>query len=203
MKIFDPARYNDILIHAGDMTKGEHSIGNLRKVNGWFGSLPIKRDNIIIIAGNNDKPLDKSKGGKFDGHTIFTNAVYLQDQSYKLHGLKFYGSPYSSKHFGVFQLYGDAEKAVKWAKIPRDTDVLIVHGPPSGILDKTSKGKSVGDQKLLEEITKRVKPKVVVFGHIHHAHGLRTKNGIIYVNAAQNDAIYKGDTSVKIHTVVL
>ena len=50
--------------------------------------------------------------------------------------------------------------------IPEDTDIVITHGPPYGILDKIYNGQSVGC-KILLNVIERVKPKVHIFGHIH------------------------------------
>ena len=55
--------------------------------------------------------------------------------------------------------------------IPLDTDVLITHGPPFGILDRCYDDQRVGCEELLKAV-KRVKPKLHVFGHIHENYGL-------------------------------
>ena len=57
-----------------------------------------------------------------------------------------------------------------WDKIPDDIDILITHGPPHGILDKTYRNENVGS-KSLRRIMGRVTPKLWVFGHIHEAYG--------------------------------
>lgn len=62
-------------------------------------------------------------------------------------------------------------------RVPDDTDILVVHGPPAlyGDCDreKGSSGqvKVKGDGYLLREI-RRVRPKMVVCGHIHGAFGV-------------------------------
>ena len=42
-------------------------------------------------------------------------------------------------------------------------DILITHGPPYGILDKTSGSENVGCEDLYEAV-KRIKPKYHIFG---------------------------------------
>ena len=55
--------------------------------------------------------------------------------------------------------------------IPEDTDILVLHGPPYGYGDYSSYGdEHTGSPSLLERI-KEVKPKLVVFGHIHEGRG--------------------------------
>ncbi len=74
--------------------------------------------------------------------------------------------------------------------IPGDTDILITHGPPFGILDMTIRGEHTGCEELLRKI-ERVKPKLHVFGHIHEDHGQETKGDTIFVNASVLDSDYQ------------
>jgi len=52
--------------------------------------------------------------------------------------------------------------SAKWAKIPSDTDILLVHGPPFGIHDLCTSGKRAGCPDLRREIEERIRPKVCV-----------------------------------------
>jgi Icc-related predicted phosphoesterase len=68
--------------------------------------------------------------------------------------------------------------------IPQDTDVLITHGPPRGILDGSSRQKkSQGCDQLLAAV-RRVRPRLHVFGHIHQQYGTLHSAGTLFVNAA-------------------
>lgn len=142
--------YGDILIHAGDMTNG--NIGNLKEIDSWFGGLNFKHKvcinlmfdvecNVqtrkIIVSGNMD---GFSLDGKINGHELFKNAIYLEDESIELEGIKFYGIPWTPRFVGGFQLFNDEQTRKVLDKIPTDVNVLISHGPPHGILDKTSQG---------------------------------------------------------------
>lgn len=77
-----------------------------------------------------------------------------------------------------------------WSKIPNDVDVLLTHGPPAKILDRTYDGVNAGCQPLLERI-KQIKPRLHVFGHIHEAYGLEEQNSTIFVNASTCSLRYK------------
>jgi Icc-related predicted phosphoesterase len=55
---------------------------------------------------------------------------------------------------------------VYWDNIPENLDILITHGPPFGIFDRTAKKVNAGCKYLLAKIQK-VKPKIHIFGHIH------------------------------------
>ena len=67
--------------------------------------------------------------------------------------------------------------------IPKDTDVLITHGPPAGILDQTYEGQHVGCADLRRYVS-MIKPKVHIFGHIHESYGREKKEGTVFVNAS-------------------
>jgi Icc-related predicted phosphoesterase len=58
-----------------------------------------------------------------------------------------------------------------WDTIPDDTDILIVHGPPRGVRDlsynRDNDLEMCGDRALVTAVM-RVKPKLMLFGHIHN-----------------------------------
>jgi hypothetical protein len=53
-----------------------------------------------------------------------------------------------------------------------NVDVVMTHGPPMGILDKTNRGEPVGCEHLLRA-ARRCKPLLHCFGHIHEAWGAK------------------------------
>lgn len=67
--------------------------------------------------------------------------------------------------------------------IPSDTDILITHGPPYGILDVLDSEKHVGDVDLLKRV-KEIKPKVHISGHIHEAYGRKKIGDTLFINAS-------------------
>jgi len=68
--------------------------------------------------------------------------------------------------------------------IPDDVNVLITHGPPSGILDLNDDDEYCGCVNLLHRIKELTKLKCHVFGHIHNEYGTKEKYGIKFVNAS-------------------
>lgn len=76
---------------------------------------------------------------------------------------------------------------------PDDTQVLITHGPPHGILDKLpgSEGDCVGCEALLGRVQTLPSLKLHVYGHIHCSHGKVQRNGVQFVNASICDEAYK------------
>jgi len=65
--------------------------------------------------------------------------------------------------------------------------VLITHGPPSGVLDKSSVTKeSVGCEELRRVLNsgRLNKLKFHIFGHIHGAYGTDAYPQVTFINAA-------------------
>lgn len=60
----------------------------------------------------------------------------------------------------------------------------MCHGPPYGIRDRILDGTSVGCPILEENISKRVKPLLMAFGHIHEDRGVSKKDNTLYINSA-------------------
>ena len=98
-------------------------------------------------------------------------------------GIKFYGSP-STPTFGPWCFMKDRAKTHEvWAKIPDDTDVLIVHGPPKGVrdlsFDRHGQLEMCGDLSLTKRCwALRDTLKLVCFGHIHNMDGVDTNQGV-------------------------
>lgn len=178
--------HGDILIHAGDLTAyGKEN--ELHEVNAWLEAMPHKHK--VVIAGNHDFCFEKMRKVS---EGILTAATYLHNSSTIIEGLKFYGSPFQPWFYNwAFNLprRGDALKA-NWELIPDDTDILITHGPPWGILDTNYRGDHCGCE-LLETRVKQVKPKLHVFGHIHQGHGQTVIEDTRYVNPSVLDDRYR------------
>ena len=178
----------DILIHAGDWS-GYGSFQELTDLNEWFGTLSIPKSNIVLIAGNHDKAACNM--GYQITKEMFSNATYLDNDLYEVNGLKIYGTPYSLKYGGWSFMKEESELSAEWAKIPEGIDILIVHGPPKGILDYVARGGNVGSETLRDHIFDRIKPRVVIFGHIHPSYGMKTVKGIKFINAASLNDDYE------------
>ena len=174
----------DVLIHAGDITRQGRS-HELYDFNDWLGEQPHQHK--IVIAGNHDWCFESHPNGS---RSAITNAIYLQDESVIINGIKFYGSPWQPWFLDwAFNLQRGEEIQEKWDLISNDVDVLITHGPAFGILDKVDRG-SVGCENLLSKI-EEIKPKVHVCGHIHEGYGEITRKGIKFINASINTEHYK------------
>jgi Icc-related predicted phosphoesterase len=79
--------------------------------------------------------------------------------------------------------------ALHWKLILVNTDVLVTHGPPFGILDLIG-DEHVGCDQLLKEVNK-VKPKVHLFGHVHEVYGCLEGRDTKFINASILDDRYE------------
>ncbi|MBI4242898.1 MAG: metallophosphoesterase [Planctomycetes bacterium] len=61
--------------------------------------------------------------------------------------------------------------------------ILITHGPPKNILDRTGNGLRVGSESIYRTV-KEKQPMFHVFGHIHEAFGKATIDNITFYNVA-------------------
>jgi Icc-related predicted phosphoesterase len=162
----------------------------LQDFQGWCGRLLDERRvrKIMIIAGNHDFLFEQQPS---KARAIFERVTYLQDEGVEWEGLHFYGTPWQPWFYDwAFNLRTETELREKFRQIPKGLDVLVSHGPPRGILDRTYRGDSVGSIALQERI-EEVRPRLVVFGHIHEAYGMETRGATLYVNASCCDVRYR------------
>lgn len=184
----------DILIHCGDFSKHGTFMDALKFVN-WFGTHPHKHK--IFIAGNHDLYFEQGNPADVDQFlkTMPAGVHYLQDSGIELEGLKFWGSPVQPRFFNWgFNRDPGSDIQKHWDLIPKNTDVLITHGPPFKKCDTAPREngfyKSVGCADLLKTVEK-ICPKLHLFGHIHFSGGtsvIETKTK--YVNASICDENY-------------
>lgn len=169
----------DVLIHCGDMfNMFNQRDDDFDRMDAWFGCQDF--DLILCIGGNHDYELQKRVEYV---EQPFKNAILLNDTGYEYQGIKFFGSPWVPQLVGHAFYACDRELMMQWSKIPGDTDVLITHTPPAGVLDVSSHGLQLGCSFLAENV-RRVSPRLHCFGHVHESTGVLKKNKTTYINAA-------------------
>lgn len=192
----------DVLVHAGDFTRAgrEHEVSFFAH---WLRGLPHKHK--VVIAGNHDM-LFESRGTQAR-EALGDSCTYLQDSGVQVGGLYFYGSPWQPEFFDWgFNLPRGARLKQRWEAIPIETDVLVTHGPPRGVLDLTRDGSRVGCDDLRDRLaelhanepTTTVHPRLHVFGHIHESAGAEYHDGTLYVNAAALDRDYEPTHDIRV-----
>ena len=160
----------DIVIFSGDCSNPRDPYSNeleVRNFIDWFKCLPIKHK--IFVAGNHDSSIEKGLVTKKD--FIQYNIIYLENEHVVVEGIKIFGSPYTPT-FGNWSFMKERHKLDRiWDNaIDNDSDIIVVHGPPKGILDlsydRDNKLENCGDKSLWNKV-QIVKPKLMLFGHIH------------------------------------
>ena len=177
----------DMLIHAGDVCNRGTQNEAIDFIE-WFSQQAHKYK--IFIAGNHDSFFENASVS-FIKESIPNNVIYLNDSGITIEGIHIWGSPIQPEFFNwAFNRNRGEEIAEHWKMIPQNTDILITHGPPFGILDLTADGKKVGCQDLLETI-QEVLPKYHIFGHIHEAAGQTDVEGTYFINASSANENYR------------
>ncbi|KAF8350879.1 Metallo-dependent phosphatase-like protein [Amanita rubescens] len=183
----------DVLLHAGDLTSWGYP-QQVKNTLDWLSSLehPMK----IIVAGNHDLCLD---GNLYETDPQISTEVrqhmhkfrsFVKGQSYRDANLYYlehemmefssgagkawhvYGSPSAPRYAeGAFQYVTAADANAIYQRIPDDTEILVTHTPPNGILDKTRRGKHAGCKELEQRLNSLKSCRLHVFGHIHEGAG--------------------------------
>jgi Icc-related predicted phosphoesterase len=179
----------DILISAGDYSfKGEkHVVEDYHK---WLNKQDARH--VVSVQGNHELWVEENfQQAKEIAEKACPGVHFIgSGQAVDIEGTKIYGSavtPYF--HDWAWNSQRGPEIAAEWAKIPEDTEILITHGPPQGILDVVcyadgTPKERVGCYDLFLRTQQLKNLKIHIFGHIHSAHGQKYFNGKYYYNAS-------------------
>jgi Icc-related predicted phosphoesterase len=173
----------DLLIIAGDCTSND-SVKAWVDFFKWFDLLEYRSK--IYIGGNHDNFLSQCCNNNECADIIYgpecEKQEYLRDSGTEFHGIKIWGSPWSLWFHGInphCKAFTGKEKDLKkyWDIIPLDTEILITHTPPFGMLDTIyewgdpDKKKYAGSKTLADKLLQLKNLKLHVFGHIHEEYG--------------------------------
>ena len=161
----------DIIVHSGDISME----GTGKEVDDfieWFAELDYEHK--IFIAGNHDEYLFDKKPAVIQRY-LPANCHYLCHSGVVIKGIKFWGEPI----FFSDVIEGRFDQLL--AQIPQDTDILISHRPPCGILDNAENSYVCSD---LLQVVLKITPRYHLFGHIHAAYGIEKRGATTFVNAA-------------------
>jgi Icc-related predicted phosphoesterase len=166
----------DLLIHCGDWSFFGKSVRAMDAFNDWLGEQPA-RDK-VITAGNHEYPVAVHPE---IWRRRMSNATLLLNESIDIAGVRIWGSPVTRFEDGAFGMSEEAEREKLYNTIPENTDILVTHQPPFGVLDQGQ-----GCRALRRGVI-RVKPRLHCFGHIHGAYGTQATKNTLFVNAALLD----------------
>jgi len=171
-----PLPKGDILVHAGDFTYfGKQDDAVL--FNTWLGEQKKCFQHIIVVEGNHESNAE----WKGQVRTLLSNAIFLRGET--LHVTVFTGAKNQDVTIHGTQFFWPMTTPnPNYNLIPVSCDVVISHGPCKGFVDGAGGG--MGCSTLLGHV-RRVRPRLVIGGHIHEGHGMVVdKDGVCFVNAA-------------------
>lgn len=201
----------DLLIVTGDLTARDQP----DEYSEFFSWLTCQNyTHKILISGNHDKEIENGLDFSFEDERIY----YLEDTNMEIEGFKIFGSPWTASFKGInpkctaFTVrhcdHTDEILGGYWDLIPKDTDILITHGPPFGIFDGVKDRHCdcgyncmmpTGSKTLLDKVLE-IKPKLHVYSHIHEEGGQQMifkrpgygdENNTIFINCSIMNENYK------------
>jgi Icc-related predicted phosphoesterase len=115
----------------------------------------------------------------------------LTDKGLKHFDKMFWCTPWTPIFMDWAFMKTDPDLRIAYDKISSSTDVLIAHGPPYGHVDTVLPyATHLGSRELLYAI-ERVKPSIVICGHIHGGHGYDLRGTTRIYNVSVVDEAYK------------
>jgi Icc-related predicted phosphoesterase len=163
----------DLLLLAGDICPvADHSISTQRDFltgpfHDWLDRTPARH--VVATWGNHD-----FIGEQSPGLVPKLRWQMLVDRATTIDGWRIYGTPWQPEFCDWAFNLTEAQLERKWALIEDDTDILVCHGPPRGYGDNVPRTRlpdePVGSPSLLRRI-EQIRPRLVVFGHIHNGRG--------------------------------
>jgi Icc-related predicted phosphoesterase len=182
----------DMVIFSGDCSNYRDPYRNQYEVEQfikWFAKLPIKYK--VMVAGNHDTSIESRL--VTPEYIRSMGIIYLEHEHIVIDGIKIFGSPYSPT-FGDWAFMKRRDKMHSlWQVIEDDTALIIVHGPPRGMLDlsinRENQLEMCGCLSLWKRIQSLSGIQAVAFGHIHDSKhvtntGIRFSGKVLYSNAS-------------------
>jgi len=194
----------DAIVHTGDLFPNSHhvSTGNrvkeatfqhkwlqseMHNFKTWLGGHPF-----LYVPGNHD--FTASGLMEYDLRALGIEAFDLTDKTVMFQGVNFYGFPYVPAISGMWNYEREIpEMQLEVDKMVTElnksyVDVLACHAPLHKCLDLSMGnellGSTVISNALDYKVGKDMLPAHYLCGHIHEAHGMAVRNGMLVSNAA-------------------
>lgn len=169
----------DVLLHTGDVSdygEEEEIIDFLE----WLGTLDYEHK--VFIGGNHDNFLELYPEAVEE--MLPDGVTYLNNDGVEINNVNIWGSPVVPGLYGwTFGRHRGHLMEQHWQYMPFDTQILMTHVPPYGILDKSRSWRSKGCTELLHKVYE-VAPVFHIFGHVHASYGQIEIDGTTFINAA-------------------
>lgn len=176
----------DVLIHSGDFS----FYGRDTEIAQFFRDMKkaikdAEASYALVVPGNHEKGV-MSNEGLFRQMCKDNDIICLIHEAVEIEGVKFFGTPWQNEFCNWAWNVADTDKLTElYSQIPQDTQVLITHVPPKGMLDYSPICGSVGSPELWTKVQSMLGTlKYNFFGHIHYSHGVKEFMGTKFVNSA-------------------
>ena len=145
----------DLVIGAGDFCN--HREG-LQEAMNLLGGITAP---FVVVPGNAESHEELQGAAHLGTHVLHGTGVTLD-------GVSFFGLGYAVPEtpFGDWSCDLSEAAAEQMLSACDAVDVLIVHSPPKGAVDRNSAGLSLGSTAIRAAI-ERIQPQIAVCGHIH------------------------------------
>ena len=175
----------DILISAGDYSfRGQPHV--IREYHAWLDKQPAQH--IISVQGNHEVWVEQHKQEARDmAAEVAPTVLFVDTGIIRIQNTPIWVSSVTPTFFNwAYMKNRGQEIRDHWNTIPKETQILITHGPAYGILDTISpmSKEHLGCEELAKVIPTLPNLKLHVFGHIHGGSGEETHSGVRYVNAS-------------------
>jgi hypothetical protein len=195
-----PQEHVDVVVHCGDLTQHsklhefEETIQLLKNTNAPLKLMiagnhdftldePVFRKKVAEASRLSGSSLEDEIGKDFGDYGAARQLLqqaqdqgitYINEGSYQFSldngaRLNVYASPYTPSYGGEWGFQYDGTHNFN---IPADTDLVITHGPPLGIMDKPIGQSRIGCPQLFGAVAK-AQPRLHCFGHIHDGWGAK------------------------------
>jgi Icc-related predicted phosphoesterase len=178
-RLVDLARRADVVVGAGDF-------GNARRqLRVCLDVLKTIDRPAVLVAGNNESTDELA-----DACRDWPTAHVLHGRAVTLAGVTFFGigggipvTPFGSWSYD----FNEEEATDLLASCPAGC-VLVSHSPPKGAVDRNGRGQSLGSVAVRQAV-ERLRPALVVCGHIHGSAGKQALLGSSPVVNAGPDGV--------------
>ncbi len=169
--LVEAAKQADLVIGAGDFCNMRQGLGAAMAMLSGIAA-PM-----VVVPGNAESA-DELRAAAPGGVRV------LHGEGIEIDGLKIFGlgNAVPETPFGSWSCDLSEEQAGAMLERCDTADLLVLHSPPLGVVDRTSGGDSVGSVAIRDAIA-RIGPQLAVCGHIHDSWG---ESGVIGTSRVVN-----------------
>jgi Calcineurin-like phosphoesterase len=193
-----PDRFGPFLaMHAPEQQKSWFD----RHVRPWLASVPAAHK--ILTWGNHDwcgqacnfRRDSPAEASLADAQILVDEGTVVPARESTDRTISVWATPWSNQFMNWAFMKQPSELDAVYGEIPDGTDILVSHQPPYGYGDRhfdvgSGRVEHLGSRELLAAVD-RIRPKLVICGHIHDGHGRTDYAGVPIYNVSVVDEQYR------------